>query len=110
MSGFLGGLASLKFSEELKLTGTSLVGIFLFMHGWALFLGGYPDEFELGERLDNGEKVKLGDAFSAYCFVFFGLLAASLYIQSKDEPTEERQEFAKDHAAEPHFEMEDYQK
>ena len=59
MSGFLGGLASLKFSEELKLTGTSLVGIFLFMHGWALILGGYPDEFELGERLDNGEKVKL---------------------------------------------------
>ena len=70
----------MKFGEEMKITGTSVTGIFLFMHGWALILGGYPDEFELGERLDNGEKVKLDDAFAAYCFVFFGLLGASLYI------------------------------
>ena len=90
----------------MKITGTSVTGIFLFMHGWALILGGYPDEFELGERLDNGEKVKLDDAFAAYCFVFFGLLGASLYIQTKDEPREEIIEYAKDHA-EPnsHIEM-----
>ena len=54
--------------------------IFLFMHGWALILGGYPDEFELGERLDNGEKVKLDDAFAAYCFVFFGLLGFMILV------------------------------
>ena len=92
------------------LSGTSLVGIFLFMHGWALILGGYPDEFELGERLESGEKIKLGDAFSAYCFVFFGLLAASLYVQSKDEPSKEQIVFAESHSADPHVELEDYQK
>ena len=106
----MGGLASLKFSNEIMLSGTSLVGIFLFMHGWALILGGYPDEFELGERLENGEKIKFGDAFCAYCFVFFGLLAASLYVQSKDEPSTEQIAFAESHSADPHVELEDYQK
>ena len=90
--GFLGGFLALKVGNGAILIGTSLVGSYLFMHGWYLMAGGLPDEFELSERLVHGERVKLAGQFGAYCAVFFLLFIASAYAQSKEDPRDNRQE------------------
>ena len=79
--GVLGGIFAYKKKKEAVLYGTSLVGTFIMMHAWYLVLGGFPDEFELAERLEHGEPVELDGSFYIYCLAFFGLFVAATLLQ-----------------------------
>ena len=83
--GFIGGFIALKVGNGAIMIGTSLVGSYMFMHGWYLLAGGLPDEFEVAARLENGERIKLEGPFGAYCFVFLAVFMLSSYSQSKEK-------------------------
>ena len=64
--------------------GTSLIGAYVFMHGWSLIFGGLPEEVELIPRIKSGEKVKLNSSkFTVYIVVFVIIFAVAALAQSK---------------------------
>ena len=82
---FLGGLVCFKAGSQVVVYGTSLLGAYVFMHGWFLIFGGFPDEAELIPRLQSREPVKLKGEFAVYLGVFVLAFAISAFIQSKAE-------------------------
>jgi len=57
LCSIIGGFLSFKFSKQVVLFFTSLIGSYLFMRGFAYFFGGFPDEEELLIQLKNHEPV-----------------------------------------------------
>ena len=86
---FLGGLACFKAGSQVVIYGTSLLGAYVFMHGWSLLFGGFPDEGELIPRLQSREPVKLRGEVAIYLGVFLLAFVISAVIQSKAEDNQE---------------------
>ena len=82
---FLGGLICCKWAKQIVIYGTSLLGAYVFMHGWYLVMSGLPEEGELVPRLISHEKIKMKGAFALYLVVFIVLFSISAFIQSKAE-------------------------
>ena len=76
-----GGILCCSFGRQVVLYGTSLLGSYLFMHGWALLFGGLPDEASMIARLANHDRIKLKGEFMLYLVVFVGLFVFSSLIQ-----------------------------
>ena len=69
--------------------GTSLIGSFTIMHGWYYLVGGFPDELDLMQRLEHGEKVTLDSGFYVYCAALTVLFAVSAFVQKGADDNEE---------------------
>ena len=76
-----GGLLCCYFGKQVVLYGTSLLGSYLFMHGWALIFGGLPDEASMISRLAHHDRIKLKGEFMLYLVVFVGLFVLSCFVQ-----------------------------
>ena len=76
-----GGILCCFFGQQVVLYGTSLLGSYLFMHGWALLFGGLPDEASMISRLAHHDRIRLKGEFMLYLVVFFGLFVLSCFVQ-----------------------------
>ena len=78
--GLVGAVTAVKQGKVTIRYGTSIVGSFTVMHGWYLIFGGLPEEFDLVQRLEHGERIELGIAFYVYCVAFVVLFALSAFV------------------------------
>jgi len=77
----IGGWCSWRFSRDVVLLGTSLVGSYAFMRGLSYFFGGYPNEAELFADLKNNIPLDdMNNAFWIYLAIFlFGMITGTYY-------------------------------
>ena len=103
-----GGILCCFFGKQVVLYGTSLLGSYLFMHGWALLFGGLPDEAAMISRLANYDRIKLKGEFMLYLVVFVGLFVLSIFVQRAGQEDEETKKTLGGEASGPvHVEMSD---
>ena len=78
----VGLIAACKNHKIITTYGTSLIGAYVFMHGWYLLFGGFPEEVELEPRLLSHERIKLTDTFIIYVVAFLVIFGVSSAAQA----------------------------
>lgn len=76
--GLLGALTAVKFYKLLNIIGTSIIGAFLFIRGIAIYIGGYPNEFQLHNEIVAGNIDNV--PWSLYVYVIFMIIFTVLSI------------------------------
>lgn len=79
--GLFGGWCTLKYSRDVVLIGTSLIGSYSFMRGISYFFGGYPNEAELlDDMIEEIPIDDMNDKFWVYLAIFlFGTISGIYY-------------------------------
>ena len=78
----LGGWLSARYSRDVVLVGTSLIGAYSFMRGFSYFFGGYPNEAKLLSDLKNEIPLDdMNDAFWVYLAIFILGTIVGIYYQ-----------------------------
>lgn len=87
----IGFLLSLKLGKSIVITGTSMIGSYLFMRAWTLFFPGhYPSESEIVEDYEN---VELDDIFWVFFGMFIACFIGSMVFQcTTQKPNDELEE------------------
>ena len=58
----------------------AIMGSYLFMRGWAFFLGGYPSEMEIYTSLAAGKPVEMGFNYFILSFLFIATFTTSICL------------------------------
>jgi hypothetical protein len=81
LSALVGGFLSFKFSKQVVLVSTSLIGSYAFMKGLTYFFGGFPGEATIYQSLKQQTPIEgLTNAFWIYLALFVsGCVAGMIY-------------------------------
>eukprot|EP01016_Furgasonia_blochmanni_P053142 TRINITY_DN854_c0_g1_i1.p1 TRINITY_DN854_c0_g1~~TRINITY_DN854_c0_g1_i1.p1 ORF type:complete len:501 (+),score=111.45 TRINITY_DN854_c0_g1_i1:62-1504(+) len=81
----VGGFLTYKFKDLILMITTSCVGAYMFIRAVAALLGGFPNEFEIGNRLKNKEMDGIPGSVYIYLFLMIVLALGSFYYQFRDK-------------------------
>jgi len=74
-----GGFLSFKFSKQVVLVCTSLIGSYAFMRGWTYFFGGFPSETDLMTSMRQQQPIDVTQAFWIYLSLFLLGFGGGMY-------------------------------
>lgn len=79
VSGFVFGW---EFKKFILILATSFIGSHQTIRALGMVIGGYPNEFDLAERIRSGHTIKIGWEFYVYAFLIVLLFIAGFYVQT----------------------------
>ena len=79
------GLVGLWKYKWVLIGGTAFVGSYVFVRGWSLFIGGFPNEFTIITEINEGRKVNIPGAYYAWLVAIILLTVVGVWWQSKQK-------------------------
>ena len=88
--GLVFGLVAFWKYRQVLIFGTAFMGSYLFVRGFSLFFGGYPNEFTLIEKMKNGETDYKHWPFYLYLITILVVTVAGTVVQFKLKKNSDR--------------------